>query len=87
MATLFIPPQMRDLTGGAASLTAHGATLGEVFAALETAHPGLNSRIAPDGTLAGGWPSRSDGRMTARGLLAPISATSEIHILPAIGGG
>ena len=87
MATLFIPPQMRDLSGGAESLTAHGGTLSEVLRALEGAHPGLGERIAPDGCLASGLAVSIDGAMTARGLLAPVKAASEIHILPAIGGG
>jgi sulfur-carrier protein len=87
MATLFIPPQMRDLTGGAASLTANGNSLGEVLRALEGAHPGLSERIAPDGSLAGGLAVSIDGAMTSRGLRAPVKPTSEIHILPAIGGG
>jgi molybdopterin converting factor small subunit len=87
MATLFIPPQMRDLTGGAESLTATGSTLGEVLRALEGSHPGLNERIAPDGSLASGLAISIDGAMTARGLRAPVKASSEIHILPAIGGG
>jgi molybdopterin synthase sulfur carrier subunit len=87
MATLFIPPQMRDLTSGAETLTAPGQTLGEVLGALEVAHPGLGERIAPAGSLASGLAVSIDGAMTARGLRAPVKPDSEIHILPAIGGG
>jgi molybdopterin converting factor small subunit len=87
MATLFIPPQMRDLTAGAVSLSAQGQTLGEALASLEADYPGLSARIAPAGALASGLAVSIDGAMTARGLLAPIRPSSEIHILPAIGGG
>lgn len=87
MATLFIPPQMRDLTGGAESLTASGSTLGEVLRALEDLHTGLTERIAPAGSLASGLAVSIDGAITSRGLRAPVKSASEIHILPAIGGG
>lgn len=87
MATLYIPPQMRDLTSGAVSVAADGKTLGELLRALEPFHPGLSARIAPDGSLAGGLAISIDGAMTARGLLAAIKPASEVHVLPAIGGG
>ncbi|MBI2826965.1 MAG: MoaD/ThiS family protein [Planctomycetia bacterium] len=87
MATVFIPPQMRDLTGGADRVAAAGATLREVLRALEAVHPGLAARVALGEGIAPGLAVSIDGAITARGLLAPVQPESEIHILPAIGGG
>ena len=86
MASVFIPPQMRDLTGGAAQLVTAGATLREVLRSLDAAHPGLYARVVVGDAIAPGMAVSIDGSMTAR-LLAPVEPDSEIHFLPAIGGG
>ncbi len=87
MATVFIPEQWRDLTGGSAEVHAEGLSLRQVIAALDTQFPGIGARVC-DGDAIAKWLAVSiDGAMTGRGLLAPVNAQSEIHFLPAIGGG
>jgi molybdopterin synthase sulfur carrier subunit len=87
MATVYIPTQMRELTGGLTKVEAEGSTLRQVLAALEAKHPGLADRLSVDGALAPGLAVSIDGNFTSRGLLAKVGPASEIHILPAIGGG
>lgn len=87
MPTVFIPAQMRDLTGGLAQVQAEGATLRQVIAALEAAHPGLAARLCRDDALTPGLAAAIDGVVTSRGLRTPVGPQSEIHFMPAIGGG
>jgi sulfur-carrier protein len=86
MPSVFIPPQMRDLTGGAAQLVAEGATLRDVLRSLDAAYPGVYARVVAGEAVAPGMAVSIDGSTTAR-LLAPVRPDSEIHFLPAIGGG
>ncbi|HEX2736934.1 MAG TPA: MoaD/ThiS family protein, partial [Acidimicrobiia bacterium] len=46
--TVRIPTQLRTLSGGAGELQLEGATVAEVLAALETAHPGFAERLYDD---------------------------------------
>lgn len=87
MATVYIPTQMRELAGGAESLEAEGATLADVILEVERACPALAGRLRDGDALAGGLAASIDGRLAARGLLARVEPASEIHFLPAIGGG
>ena len=87
MATVFIPPQMRDLTGGQDRLEVAGATLGQVIAELARRHPGIAERVRDGDAVAAGLAVSIDGALTNRGMLAKVGPTSEVHFLPAIGGG
>ncbi|MEX2120537.1 MAG: MoaD/ThiS family protein [Pirellulales bacterium] len=87
MATVHIPAQLRTLSGGAALVAVEGSTLGEVIAALDAAHPGLGQRLRKGDALAPGLAVSIDGSFTNRGLLAKVGPASEVHFLPAIGGG
>ena len=43
--TVRIPTQLRELSGGAAEVSADGATVAEVLKGLEAAHPGFAERL------------------------------------------
>jgi molybdopterin synthase sulfur carrier subunit len=87
MPVVFIPTQMRDLTGGLARVAVEGRSVGEVVAALETRFPGIKSRLCRGDSLAPGLQVSVDDTMTTRGLRASLQPESEVHFLPAIGGG
>ena len=88
MAIVFIPSLMRDLTGGADKVTVEGATLRQVINALEAAHPGTKGRLMDsEGRIQEGLAVAIDGETTHLGLIEPVKETSEIHFIPAIGGG
>jgi molybdopterin synthase sulfur carrier subunit len=87
MATVYFQPQLRDLTGGESSADVPGATLRQIVVALDVLFPGMAERLVAHEALAPGIAASIDGVVTARGLLAAVSPASEIHFLPAIGGG
>jgi molybdopterin synthase sulfur carrier subunit len=87
MAKVFIPAQWRDLTGGLTEVDVEGSTLRQIVAGLENRFPGVSARLCDDGAIAGGLAVSIDGAVTSRGLLAPVEPASEVHFLPAIGGG
>lgn len=87
MAKVFIPAQWRDLSGGVGDVELDGATLGEIIAALERRFPGIATRVCEGELIAAGLAVSIDGSVTSRGMRAPVKPGSEIHFLPAIGGG
>ena len=46
--TVRVPTTLRTLTGGASEVAVEGATVGEVFKSLESAHPGFAERLLDD---------------------------------------
>lgn len=78
---------MRTLTGGATQVDVPGATVRQVIAELETRYPGLRDRLCDNDELRPGIAVAVDGHVTSRGLLQKVQPTSEVHFLPAIGGG
>ena len=87
MPKIFIPPQMRDLTAGQTEVVIDAETLRQVIAGLEQQFPGIAERLQEDDRIVSGLAVAIDGMVTSRGLLARVKPESEIHFLPAIGGG
>lgn len=87
MATVFIPSQLRDLTGGQQKIEVSAATVREAIDALESAFPGIRRRLCRDDELAPSLQVTIDGILSHRGIRAKLLPTSELHFLPAIGGG
>ena len=87
MARVFIPAQMRDLTGGETEVEAPGNNLRQIIAALEEKFPGLSDRVLREGKIAPGLAISIDNEITSLGLLAKVGVDSEVHFLPAIAGG
>jgi sulfur-carrier protein len=87
MARVFIPTQMRSLTGGQQQVDLPGRSLREIVRGLEQQFPGIQSRLCDGDRIAPTLQVSIDGALTARGLLAPVGENSEVHFLPAIGGG
>lgn len=87
MPTVWIPPLLQDLTGGQPTVRVPGATVAEVIEALDHAYPGLKGRVMEEGRLIAGLAVAVDSRVTTRGVGEPVGEGSEIHFLPALGGG
>jgi molybdopterin synthase sulfur carrier subunit len=87
MARVFIPAQWRDLSGGVADVVLPGSTLRAIVDGLERKFPGVAERLCPGGEIAPGLAVSIDGSIASRGLAAAVGPDSELHILPAIGGG
>jgi molybdopterin converting factor small subunit len=87
LATVFIPAQLRVLTGGRDRLDAPGATVGELVDAIDVAYPGFRARVVEDGELARSLAVSVDGDLTPAGLREAVAAEAEVHFVPALGGG
>ena len=87
MAVVWVPAPMRDLTGGRETLTVSGATVAEVIAALDRTCPGIRDRLCEADGLRPGLAVVVNDQVARLGLQEPVGETSEVHFLPAIGGG
>jgi molybdopterin converting factor small subunit len=85
-----IPTQLRTLSGGASEVGVDGATVADVLAALESAHPGFKDRLFDDsGSLrrfVNVFVADEDVRFL-EGLDTPVSAGTTVSIVPAVAGG
>ena len=87
MPVIFIPTQWRDLTGGVSRVEVEGGDVREAVDALELRFPGVKRRLCRGDALAPGLQVCVDDVMTPRGLRVALRPASEVHFLPAIGGG
>ena len=87
MVTVFIPPLLRELTGDVERLTVEGGTVRQIVGNLETRYPGLRQRLCAGDELRPGLAVAVNGTVSRAGLLQKVPAGSEVHFLPAIGGG
>jgi molybdopterin synthase sulfur carrier subunit len=87
MPTVFIPPQLRDLTDGTTQVSVEAQSVRQAIDALEARFPGIKARLCQDDELAPGLQASVDQAMTTRSLRTPLRPSSELHFLPAFGGG
>lgn len=87
MAIVFVPAPLRRLTDGRDRLEVPGDTVGALVDAIERAHPGFRERVVADGELRASLAVSVDGDLVTRGLDEPVRDTSEVHFVPALGGG
>jgi molybdopterin converting factor small subunit len=87
MPRVFIPAQLRDLTGGQAVIESPGATVRDIVAALDGRYPGIAQRLCTGGELSPALQISIDGTLSRRGLDAKVPPTAEVHFLPVFGGG
>ncbi len=87
MATVFVPALMRKLTDDKATLEVPGATVREVINNLETEYPGTKDRLVDKFKIKSSISVAVDGEISPMGILAKVGEQSEVHFLPAIGGG
>ena len=89
-ALVRIPTQLRSLSGGDAEVKVDGATVGEVLAGLDAAHPGFAGRIFDDdGKLrrfVNVFVADEDVRFL-QGLDTPVADGQTVSIIPAVAGG
>lgn len=87
MTRVFIPPLLRSLTDGAEQVQVAGSTVRQIVENLEARFPGMRSRLCEDDELKPEMSVSVDGRVSSVGLLQKVENDSEVHFLPAIGGG
>jgi sulfur-carrier protein len=87
MAKVWIPSLLQDLTDGNQVVTVPGSTVAEIVAQLEQIYPGIRDRLCAGEGLRRGIAVAIDTQVARSGLMAPVAESSEVHFLPAIGGG
>ena len=87
MAEVWIPPRLQQLTGGKQQVQVPGATIRQVVNNLEKEFPGMKEHLCQDDDIFPGIAVVIDGETANLGLLERVQENSEIHFLPAIGGG
>jgi molybdopterin synthase sulfur carrier subunit len=89
MPEVWIPPRMQALTEGKQQVQVEGSTVRQVVNNLERLFPGTRALIYDEekGDLLPGVAVIVDGETSQLGLLERLREDSEVHFLPAIGGG
>jgi molybdopterin synthase sulfur carrier subunit len=87
LATVWIPSLLRDLTGGQETVTVAGSTIRQIIEVLDRSYPGIKDRLCDAAGLRAGIVVAVDTQVARLGLSQPVGDQSEVHILPAIGGG
>ena len=87
MAIVFVPYNLRKITGGEPKVTVPGETLGELVENLEATYPGFADYVLQDGRLKPGLAAICGSAATRQGLLQPLEEGTEVHFVPAVSGG
>ena len=87
MALVFVPSLMQPLTGGNDRIEVAGSTVRQIVENLDAEYPGVKDRLVEDRRIKPNIAVAVDGEITPLGLLEKVGENSEVHFLPAIGGG
>ncbi len=87
MATVYIPSLMQKLSDGKSKVEIEGASVRQIVNNLDAEYPGFKDRLVEDGRIKGNISVAIDGEITPLGMLEKVGENSEVHFLPAIGGG
>jgi molybdopterin synthase sulfur carrier subunit len=87
MPRVWVPPLLRDLTGGQQMVVVGGVRVRQVIEELELLYPGSKARLCEGDQLRPGLVVAVDTEIARLGLNHPVGPESEVHFLPAIGGG
>ena len=89
MAEVWIPPKLQVLTAGNQQVQVEGSTVRRLINNLEEQHPGIKEYLVDEeeDDLIPGLAVIIDGEVSQLGMLDKVGESSEVHFLPAIGGG
>jgi len=87
MSTVVIPALMRKFTGGVERVEVPGKTIRELVNRLGERFPGIDQQLLEDGDIRSSIAVSIDGEIATGGVLDAVGENSEVHFIPAIGGG
>lgn len=87
MPIAIIPALLRKLTAGRERVAVRGRNVREIVADLERQFPGLADQLLGAGEIKPSIAISIDGEVVPGGVLEPVGENSEVHFLPALGGG
>ncbi len=87
MPIVFIPAQLKSVTGGVSQVEMDADNVHQVIEQLEAQFPGIRDRLCDGDQLAPTLQVSVDSSMGTRGLRTRVAEAQEVHFLPVIGGG
>ncbi len=75
------------LSSGVKQVKIDAANLRQVIDGLDLLYPGMKSRLMDEGQIRSNLAVAIDGEVARLGLLEKVGEESEVHFVPAIGGG
>ncbi|PQO29339.1 molybdopterin synthase sulfur carrier subunit [Bremerella cremea] len=87
MAIVFIPAPWRDLTNQQPQVEVDATTLRELIDELDRRFPGIHTRLCENDTVRPSIQISLDGTLISRNLRTSLDPQTEVHFLPALGGG
>ena len=89
MPEVWIPSKLQQLTGGKQQVRVEGSTVRQVINNLERQYPGVKEFLCDEveQDLIPGIAVIVDGETSQLGMLQKVQENSEVHFLPALGGG
>ena len=87
MAKIFIPTMLQSLTAGTKHVELTSRNVRQVIEQLDEMFPGIKDRLVEDGEIRPNLAIAIDGDVAVMGMLEKVAENSEVHFVPAIGGG
>ena len=87
MAKIFIPTMLQSLTAGTKQVDLQARNVRQVIEQLDEMYPGIKDRLVEDGEIRPNLAIAIDGDVAIMGMLEKVGENSEVHFVPAIGGG
>ena len=87
MSTIFIPTMLLSLTSGTKRVEMEARNVRQVIERLDEMVPGIKERLVEDGEIRPSLAIAIDGDVAIMGMLEKVGENSEVHFVPAIGGG
>ena len=87
MVTVFVPTMLQTLTGGVKQVDVDARNVRQLVDELDDLYPGMKSRLVDEGEIRSNLAVSIDGEIARLGLMETLKLNSEVHFVPAIGGG
>ena len=88
MPTVVIPALLRKFTGGVERVEVPGKSIRELVRRLGERFPGIDHQLLDeDGDIRPSIAVSIDGEIATGGVLDTVGENSEVHFIPALGGG
>jgi molybdopterin synthase sulfur carrier subunit len=87
VAKVFIPTMLQKLTGGVKEVDCPARNVRQLIDGLDALYPGIKDRLVEDGEIRSNLAVAVDGDVARMGMLERVQDASEVHFVPAIGGG
>ena len=87
MPIVVIPALLRKFTGGVERVEVPGKSIRELIQRLGERFPGIDRQLLEDGDIRPSIAVSIDGEIATGGVLDTVGENSEVHFIPALGGG